>query len=562
MANVAGNPDPGPAPGFRSARGELGMVPLRLALSLPGGIAPGTFEAGAVCGLLSWIQELNALQANTVVLDVIAGASAGALTGLLSARVLIAGDDPVAVLRQAWVVAPSLRALRGRGSWAPLSLRPARAVARSLAFAPSQPDSRPRQACPVTLNIALGCLRGFTREIPPHMPSDPGQGVPYADYMDWSTYELRAVPDDEASEAERWTQAIDSAMASASHPVAFRARVLDRSAERSGYLESGVTNLPAHEEDLRLWYTDGGLLDNEPLGRCVDVVAELDGGQAPSRLVMLVRSGARWPPSANSRAWSGQGRPRWIQTLARVLDIIATQAAGRDLLQVEEVNARLVWTKEVAARIAERIAEDEQTQAHFQRLLSDIDEGRSAFARIRRRPVTRADSGNGSVAELVEAILKSAAGLTGKQPVEVAVITPDDGFAGPQPLNSLVAFIERRQREDNFAAGYWTMLRWIESAQTLEARVAPDLISRAAVAAGRKLRQPSARRIARDQARGLSVRARLQLSRLAVRTSLIARADLDALTDRRESSRKEARPAHRAKRVGAGRRKRWSGSRP
>ena len=29
--------------------------------------------------------------------------------------------------------------------------------------------------------------------------------------------------------------------------------VLDRSAERAGYLESGVTNLPAHEEDLRLW---------------------------------------------------------------------------------------------------------------------------------------------------------------------------------------------------------------------------------------------------------------------------------------------------------------------
>ena len=203
MANVAGNPRSRARTGFQVGSWRVGH----------GAVAPGAIasrrdrardvRAGAVCGLVKWIQELNALQANTVVLDVIAGASAGALTGLLSARVLIAGDDPVAVLRQAWVVAPSLRALRGRGSWAPLSLRPARAVARSLAFAPSQPDSRPRQACPVTLNIALGCLRGFTREIPPHMPSDPGQGVPYADYMDWSTYELRAVPDDEASEAER-----------------------------------------------------------------------------------------------------------------------------------------------------------------------------------------------------------------------------------------------------------------------------------------------------------------------------------------------------------------------
>jgi len=561
MASVAGTPDPGPASGFRSGRRELRQASLRLGLSLPSGIAPGTFEAGAVCGLLSWIQELNALQADTVVVDVIAGASAGALTGLLTARVLLAGDDPVSVLRQAWVVAPSLRALRGRGSWAPLSLRPARAVAQTLVFASSQPDSRPRQACPVALNIALGCLRGFTREIPPDTPPDSGQRVVYADYMDWSSYELCAVPDDDGSHAERWTQAIDSAMASASHPVAFRARVLDRSAERSGYVESGVTNLPAHEEGLRLWYTDGGLLDNEPLGRCVDVVAELDGGQAASRLVMLVRSAARWPPSANSRAWSGQGRPRWIQTLARALDIIATQAAGRDLLEVEETNARLLWTKQVAARIAERIAEDEQTQADFRHLLSDVDEGRSAFARMRRRPVTRADPGDGSVAELVEAILKSASGLTGKQIVEVAVIAPDDEFPGPQPLNSLVAFIERRQREDNFAVGYGTMLRWIESAQTLEDRVAPELIRSAVVAAGRKVRQPSPRRIARDQARGLSIRARLQLLRLAGRTSLIARADLDAITDRGEATRKRAQTARRAERLGAGRRRSWRRSR-
>jgi Patatin-like phospholipase len=561
MASVAGTPDPGPALGFTSGRGDVREAPLRLGLSLPGGIAPGTFEAGAVCGLLSWIQALNALQADTVVVDVIAGASAGALTGLLTARVLIAGDDPVSVLRQAWVTAPSLRALRGRGSWAPLSLRPARAVAHSLIFASSQPDSRPRQGSPVTLNIALGCLRGFTRELPPDPPSDSSQSVLYAEYLDWSSYTLGRVPDDDGSEAERWTQAIDSAMASASHPVAFRARALDRSAERSDYLNSGVTNLPAHEEDLRLWYTDGGLLDNEPLGRCVDSVAEIDGGRSASRLVMLVRSGARWPPSANSRAWSGQGRPRWIQTLARVLDIIATQAAGRDLLQVEEINAQLVWAKEVAARIAERIGEDEQTQAHFRHLLSDIDEGRRAFDRVRRRPVARADPGNGSVAELVEAILKSASGLTGRQLVEVAVITPDDEFPGPQPLNSLVAFIERRQREDNFAAGYWTMLRWIESAQTLEARVAPDLISRALVGAGRKVRQPSARRLARDRARGLSIKARWQLLRLAVRTSRIARADLDSIADRRESTRKQPRAGHRAKRLGASRHRSWRRSR-
>src|SRR5437868_1744441 len=84
----------GPAPD------AAGAVPadtaLRLALTLPGGIAPGTFEAGAICGLLAWVQELNALEPDTALVDVIAGASAGALSGLLAARVLLSGDDPVA----------------------------------------------------------------------------------------------------------------------------------------------------------------------------------------------------------------------------------------------------------------------------------------------------------------------------------------------------------------------------------------------------------------------------------------------------------------------------------
>lgn len=548
MPRVAGTSGTGPATGSAPGRGGPQEAALRIGLSLPGGIAPGTFEAGAVCGLLAWIQEANALHADTVLVDVIAGASAGALTGLLAARVLLAGDDPVAVYRQAWIAAPSLRALRGTGHRAPLSLRPARAVAQRLLFAPTQPESRSRQAVPVTLNIALGCLRGFTREIP-SVP-DPGQKLLFAEYLDWSSYELKGVPTDGGSEAEQWTRAIDSAIASASHPAAFRARVLDRNHFRNEYLASGVTNLPAHEADLRLWYTDGGLLDNEPLGRCVDVVSERDGAQLQSRLVMLVRSSGRWPPPPENRAWSGRGRPRWIQTLVRALDLIATQATGRDLLRVQEVNAQLRWTKNVATMIASRMDEDEQTRSHLQHLLADIEKQRTAFARMTRRPVAAAARNHRTMAELIEAVLKSASGLTGKQCVEVAVAPLGDASPdrSAQAFNGLLAFIERPQREDHFAAGYWAMMRWIEDAQTLKNRVPPDLISNAVLAAGRKVREPSPGRIARDRSRGMSFRTRTELIRLGLRTGLIARADLDALADRRASSAKHARDSRGAKR--------------
>ncbi len=542
VPNVPGTAGSGPKTAPTTGRGTPDEVALRIGLSLPGGIAPGTFEAGAVSGLLAWIQEVNAREADTVVLDVIAGASAGALSGLLAARVLLAGDDPVAVFREAWVTAPSLPALRGTGPWAPLSLRPARAVAHRLVFAPSQPMPRSPQTSPVTLNLALGCLRGFTQEIPPAgAATDPSQPLLAASYLDWSSYELSDIPDGPGNPEERWTQAIDAAIASASHPLAFRARKLDRTALRAEYLANGIINLPADSEELRLWYTDGGLLDNEPLGRCVDLVGARDAAQIPSRLVMLLRSSARWPPPADNLAWSGSGRPHWTQTLARALDLIATQSAGRDLLRVEEVNARLSWTREVAHRIAALIGEDEQSSAYVKHLLLDIEERRSAFARIERRPGALADPNPKNLAELVEAVLKSATGLTGKQPVEVAVVSANGAFAGPQPWISLVAFLERRQREANFAAGYWTMLRWIEAAQTLEKRVHPDLIASAAGAAGQKVREPSARAVARNRSRGLSLRTRLQLLRLGVRTSCIARADLRAAAGRAESPQKPAR---------------------
>jgi predicted acylesterase/phospholipase RssA len=553
VPNVSGTAGSGPKVAPTAGRGTPDEVALRIGLSLPGGIAPGTFEAGAVSGLLAWIQEVNARQADTVLLDVIAGASAGSLSGLLAARVLLAGDDPVAVFREAWVEAPSLEKMRGTGPWAPLSLRPARDVAHRLLFAPSQPTPNSPQTSPITLNLALGCLRGFSQEIPlDGRTTDPSQPLLAASYLDWSSYELSDTPDGTGSNREEWTQAIDSAVASASHPLAFRARALDRTALRPEYLATGIINLPADPEQLRLWYTDGGLLDNEPLGRCVDLVGARDAAPTPSRLVMLVRSTARWPPPADNPAWSGSGRPHWTQTVARALDLVATHAAGRDLLRVEEVNAQLGWTNEAAHRIAEMISDDRQARADVERLLGDIEQRRSAFARIDRRPGALADPDPGSLADLIEAVLKSATGLAGKQPVEVAVVSPDGAFPGPQPWISLVAFLQRRQREANFAAGYWTMLKWIEAAQTLEKRLDPELIASAARAAGQKVREPTASALARNRTRRISIRTHYELFRLGIRTSLIARADLLAAGGRPKSPRKPAQTepsSHRWRRL-------------
>jgi predicted acylesterase/phospholipase RssA len=496
---------------------------LRIALTLPGGITPGTFEAGAVSGLVAWTQEVNERQPDAVVVDVIAGASAGALTALLAARVLLAGDDPVAAFRRAWVAAPSLRALRGTGRSAPLSLRRVRTVARALLFAPNGTQARAQRTAPVNLDIALGCLRGLSQKIPrDETPAANGRQLTATSYLDWSTYELSA-PTDPEPDTEQWTDAISSAIASASHPLFFRAQSLDREALSKKYEDDGIVNLPAGDDGLRLWYTDGGLVDNQPLGRCLDHVADIDKTDQPSRLVVLVRSNLRPPPLSDNPAWAGEGRPLWMQTVARVLGLVATHSADQDLVEVEKVNARLRWTEDVATKIAGLLDGHEDAHDCFAQLLGTIERQRAEFAPPRRN----APAGDpGSLTELIETVLKSASGLAGKIETEVAVFAPDPASPGPQPLDGLVGFIQRREREEHFAAGYWSMLKWIESTPAFADRLRTDLISDAAAAARGKVRKPRAGRAAPYRSRRMSLAAQAELVRIGGRALRIAAGDL------------------------------------
>src|SRR5690242_6213347 len=122
-------------------RKALPLPQLRIALSLPGEASLGSFQAGAVSALLVALREVNHRAAGAVRLDVITGASSGALTAVLAARALLGGQDPIAPLRRAWVSEPSLDALRGRDRLAPLSLDRARQVAREELVRAIEPGS-------------------------------------------------------------------------------------------------------------------------------------------------------------------------------------------------------------------------------------------------------------------------------------------------------------------------------------------------------------------------------------------------------------------------------------
>ena len=254
-------------------------------------------------------------------------------------------------------------------------------------------------------------------------------------------------------------------------------------------------------------------------------MAALDGAPTPARLVVLVRSSTRQSPAAESPAWAGSTHPRFTETLVRALDLITAHALAADLEQVNKMNARLRWTKDVAVAIADLLTDDiRRAQELLAPLLTRIQAESQQLRRPDGLPLPPASPVSRNSAELVEALLLAASGLDSKQPADLAVITPDPDYPAPPPNRDLVGFVQRSQREAFFASGYWTMLSWMRKGGQLEERVSPELVNDASIAVKRRLRKP--REAVGRRSGELPLGLRLETMRLGGRAAVIAAGDL------------------------------------
>ncbi len=428
------------------------MAQLRIALTLPGEASLGTFEAGAVSALVLAVLGMNEETDDAVRIDIVTGASSGALTAVLAARALVAGQDPIAPLRRAWVTEPTLEALRRRAGAAPLSLERAREVARELLA--DRFDGRGKaQGAPVTLELALGSLRGFNYRI--RRLRRPA--VPATSYVDWSRHTLS--PADAKGFTATWAATVDSAIASASHPLAFPATVLDRQRQRRDYERNGVVNLP--KGPLDLWYVDGGLVDRQPLGRCLDLVQEEDRGAANvKRLVVVIHADTDRAPGSDDPAWTDRDKPpRWTATLARALRLVARHTLYEDLRRVVKTNNQLELIGRLVNGLGNKLPNDQQTRDLLESVIGEAKRGRrGAGAPPGRRgaPPVR------TVPELFEDALLQASGLQSKVKVDVEVVTGDPAQIPGGALGSFNGFLAERPRAQGFLVGYRAMLAFLE----------------------------------------------------------------------------------------------------
>ena len=293
-------------------------------------------------------------------------------------------------------------------------------------------------------------------------------------------------------------------LASASHPGAFAPRVLDRRADRDEYERQGITNLP---QSGWLWYSDGGQIQSEPLGRVLAAAraVEDDGPEDAHRLNLLIDPRSEEPSAAEE--WSDRDYDAsWGHGLARALTVPPEQALYDDLRRIERDNYRLDWIGQLSDVIDGHLSED--ARDGLRELLERISGDRGKL-RGDRAPASEEDDER-PAGELLRRVVEDIGGLRGKQHVAVDVISPlllakhaDSGvtdlLAG-ELMGDFGGFLDRDLRRSDFALGYESTLAWCKDG--LGACGLPDEAVQAAAAAIERRRPERWQDVRRGAGRG------------------------------------------------------------
>jgi hypothetical protein len=496
------------------------MERLRIGLTISGAVALGAYEGGALAALLVALRSIQEQAPGEVAIDAIAGASAGSMTGVLTARGLLTRDDPLELMYQAWVQDPSLKSMRAHGPGAPLSVARMRASAEKLLDGSCRPGSGLPQPTPIALQLAVGALRGldytFSRFGSPPLDA--------TTYLDWYRLDFSS-----ASTTADYLAGIAPALASGAHSMAFAAEGLSRERDRADYLANGVTNFP---ETGYLWYTDGGTVDNQPLGRALGMTNALDDAFTGERLHLLVIPD---PPFAITTAdphWADPARaPVWVKTLEHAAGMAISQTLYDDLVQADKTNSRLRWTDDLVRTLAGQLPASAATP--LVELITRIESERSRdLGATSDAPPPPPEPADG-LAALTERALGAATGLHSKRPISVDAVSPrildadskaavHDLLAG-EFLGHFGGFLELGLRRSDFALGYESMLAWLgDPGRGLGARGVEPAQVQAAVASARARADEHWRNEGKLTLGKLGLGAWWQLARVGIRAVRLA----------------------------------------
>lgn len=477
------------------------MPTLRLSLTISGAVALGAYEGGALAALLYAARSVATGDDPPLVIDVMSGASAGSITALLAARALLQGHDPCTVMAGAWVKGDSIGGLLAHNSDAPLSIDALHTMACDLLNPAAETPSKARQAHPVRLSYTLACLRGLEYRLP-RLGRGPILAATNVDYYD---HTLAGDDSLDSLLTPHLASPLDAVLASAANAMGFPPYLLDREAVWAEYVANGVDNLPPYPH-RSLWFTDGGTLANEPLGRTLDLAnaADRESGDGDQRLHLLIHP----HPTAAIRdlSWADpEVQPTFVQTALRALGLQRSQSLYADLKQVEKTNTRISRLDIVCRELGpalEELGEPDRSRvasalAHAAAAMSqanaDMHAQRTGPAAPPQAGTTAAPADAAGIPEMLARLLSEVGGLGGKRPARVDVISPllleesqthsvEELLSG-EVLFHFGGFLDENMRRNDFDLGYSSTLAWLKSGGLVDAGLAGDLAARASAAA-------------------------------------------------------------------------------
>ena len=342
-------------------------------------------------------------------------------------------------------------------------------------------------------------------------------------YADWKDFRLEPGGGVQQLVEPSGASPLETAMASASHPGAFAPRVLDRRDDRDEYEAQGLSNLP---QSGWLWYTDGGLVQHEPIGRLLAAAREVDDGtDGGHRLTLMIHP--RSKESSESEEWSDRDHETsWAEGLSRGLAVVSEQPLYDDLRKVNHDNARLAWAKELQEALEPHLGDD--ARKPLSELLRDVAGQRQERRAGADSELDELPPDDAPTAELLSRAIADVAGLGAKQIQSIDLISPlliaarseedvSQLLAG-ELMGDFGGFLDRELRESDFALGYESTYCW--ASEGLERCGLSSEIANGAAEAIQRARPVSWEdvRVGRNTERDLPWRARLRLAQFLLRT--------------------------------------------
>lgn len=427
-----------------------------------------------------------------VTVNVITGSSAGALNGAMAARCLLVNRHLAPWIERAWVHAADAEVLldpqrADRAGW--LDVSALDELTSALVTGDPASDDETSRAVGKTLHVGftLASLSGIAYDLPHAFVNDPTRRFGTRIYADTIDFELsgRTRAGDPV-----WERIRQAAVASASFPFAFPPARLAR--DRADY--PGAVLPPNGGNPIDLWYVDGGLFDNAPLGLARRLVERDPAHREGDWRYVMVEPALE---STGSSAPYLRPPPSSLVSLAGTLaGAVLGQGAARDWRRANKINERVeillalvdrmpeiserlgdpdaVALGRLIGDLAERVAEREVALSesgsaesgdpvveHLDRSLERIETD-PRYRPILDRVSSRA--GRARLAKLVF-VLESACGLRGKEVLPLYLVAPERGarLAGSF-MGNFGGFFSRDWRANDYRAGRRDARHLLESA--------------------------------------------------------------------------------------------------